>query len=50
VYSRWHGDFPSESELLETFSTEDGFRKAAGNDALEELSAADHNDLIWGLR
>ena len=49
VYSRWHGDFPNESELLETFMTEEGFRKAAGNDALEELSAADHNDLIKGI-
>jgi hypothetical protein len=49
VYSRWRGDFPNESELLETFTTEEGFRKATGNDALEELSAADHNDLIRGI-
>ena len=49
VYSRWHGDFPNESELLETFMSEDGFRKAAGNEALQELSAADHNDLIRGI-
>jgi hypothetical protein len=49
VYSRWHGDFPNESELYETFMSEDGFRKAAGNEELQELSAADHNDLIRGI-
>jgi hypothetical protein len=49
VYSRWHGDFPNESEFLETFSTEEGFRTAGGNDVLEQLSAVDHNDLIKGI-
>jgi hypothetical protein len=34
---------------MDTFTTEEGFRKAAGNDALEELSALDHNDLIKGV-
>jgi hypothetical protein len=49
IYASWRGDFPSEDELLETFTTEDGFRDAVGNTPLDDVSAADHNDLVKGL-
>jgi hypothetical protein len=48
LYSRWTGDFPSEDDVLETFATSHGFLKAVSQ-AGDELSAADHNDLIRGF-
>lgn len=49
IYSRWSGDFPNEAELIETFMDPEGFRKAIGKGTGDELSAADHNDLIRGI-
>jgi hypothetical protein len=49
IYSRWTGDHPNEGELFETFMSGEGFRKAIGPATGDELSHADHNDLIRGL-
>ena len=50
MYSRWKGDHPDEQELTEAFSSAESFRNAIGPGTGDELSAEDHNDLIWGAR
>ncbi len=50
IYSRWKGDFPNDAELIEAFGSADAFRKTIGAGTGDELSHADHNDLLRGLR
>jgi hypothetical protein len=50
VYSRWKGDYPDEQVLVNLFSSAEQFWSALSPGAGDELSAADHNDLVWGVR
>lgn len=50
IYSRWSGDHPNEAELLESFTSAEGFRAAIGRGTGDELSHQDHNDLIRGIQ
>ena len=50
VHASWRGDFPSEDQLFETFTTEEGMRKAVGNDPAGDPTAAAHNDAVAGRR
>jgi hypothetical protein len=50
VYSRWKGDYPDEQELVDPIGSAEQFRSALSPGAGEELSAPDHNDLVWGVR
>jgi hypothetical protein len=50
VYSQWKGDYPDEQVLVNLFSSAEQFWSALSPGAGDELSAADHNDLVWGVR